>query len=262
MPQAQLVDPAPAPDAEETSQATQVPGSEGQQQTQTDQTPAPTTVPIDEYQALKDRYGEAEKRIGEMRNEVGSYRGVVNDLLEAQRQELRPAEPEPVIEPDDLFANPNEAITSVVERTVAKALEPYQQSLHQQQLSAAEADLAQRHPDYVDIAQSEDFREWTSQAPHRGAMLNQALNDDMSAAEMLLDAYKAEKGAAAQAPATPDPGVERARQHAGGTPGAQSAAMPSPTYTADELVDMKLKDPHKYAKARSEIMSGKLVVRG
>ena len=73
----------------------------------------------------------------------------------------------------------------------AEPLQAMEQQRHQQAVYEQGALVAEKHPDWANIAGSDGFTDWVNGSPHRTAMFN---SDDAASTIELLDLYKAQHG--------------------------------------------------------------------
>lgn len=134
---------------------------------------------------------EAEKLIGRQAQEVGEVRKLADDLIKQQIGTIKP-QPETSTQEVDFFEDPNKAINSVVENN--PAIIALKQQAEQQRQQQALANLASKHPDYLDVVNQEDFGNWIKSSKVRTQLFMNAQNYDTEAADELLSTYKALKG--------------------------------------------------------------------
>lgn len=198
---------------------------------------------------------EAERLIGRQAQEVGEVRRLADTLIK-QQLEGTGKQPEPVSQEIDFFEDPVKAVSKVVESNpTLKRLE--QQALEQQKAQTAQI-LQSRHPDFAEIASSQEFRTWVSGSKVRQALYASADNYDLDAALELMDTYKAIKGVqAAQTTelkkaddTTRKQAIKAASVQSGGT-GESSKKI----FRRADLIRLKMTDPDRYADMADEIMA-------
>lgn len=179
-------------------QTTQSEAEPGQAHDQTSgQTEQITEVP-EKYRGksteeLVRMHQELEGRFGTQGNEVGELRKLVNKLIDEDLNKA-PESGDDTATTDDLndldfFANPEEAITKLVDNhpTVKQAGRKITE-LDQQ---AASAEILRRHSDVDQVFQDEKFREWVQKSPHRQRQLLAAHQSfDVDAADAILSDWK------------------------------------------------------------------------
>ena len=90
----------------------------------------------------------------------------------------------------------------------AAPLEAIEQRQHREAVYEQGALVAERHPDWADIAGRDGFSDWVQESPHRSAMFH---SDDAASTIELLDLYKAQHGLFNQ-PTQPQQPVLRQRR--------------------------------------------------
>lgn len=138
---------------------------------------------------------EAEKLIGRQAQEVGEIRKLTDDLIK-QQIGTKKVEPETGVQEVDFFEDPNKAINQAVENN--PVLKQLKEQAEQQRVMNSLQNLSQKHPDYLDIAQSADFGDWVKASKIRLNLFAAAQNYDVDSADELLSTYKALKGVSQQ----------------------------------------------------------------
>jgi predicted ribonuclease YlaK len=138
---------------------------------------------------------EAEKLIGRQAQEVGEVRKLADDLIKQQIGNKK-VEPETSVEEVDFFEDPNKAINQAVENN--PVLKQLREQAEQNRITQSLQVLSQKHPDYLDVANSADFGEWVKASKVRLNLFAAAQNYDVDSADELLSTYKALKGVSQQ----------------------------------------------------------------
>lgn len=138
---------------------------------------------------------EAEKLIGRQAQEVGEVRKLADDLIK-QQIGTKKVEPETQVQEVDFFEDPNKAINQAVENN--PVLRQLKEQAEQQRVQNSLQLLSQKHPDYLEVAQSSDFGEWVKASKVRLNLFAAAQNYDVDSADELLSTYKALKGVSQQ----------------------------------------------------------------
>lgn len=196
---------------------------------------------------------EAEKVIGRQAQEVGEVRKLADELIKqnlgAKQQPVEKEEPEV-----DFFDDPKKAIQKTIEA-------------HPDVLAAREAStqfkalqtkqkLVTAHPDFEQIAQSEDFANWVKSSPVRIGLYAKADAEfDFDSANELLSTYKElrsirTKQVEQQATAARQQTMKAAQVDSGGT-GESSKRV----YRRADLIRLKMTDPARYDALSEEIMA-------
>lgn len=199
-------------------------------------------------------YTELEREFGRRNNEIGELRKLTDELLNLQLSEKKKSEePEYNLDVDSLLDNPNEAISKAVENH--PKIRQFEQERLQARIDADKASFESVHPDWQDIVQSSDFSEWLQESPVRLRMFQEANEKyDYVTGGELFSTYKLVRGAA-NASASEEKN-EKAKQalKKGAVEKGSSRGTTKKVYRRADLVNLKLKDPGKYAAMEAEIM--------
>ena len=134
---------------------------------------------------------EAEKLIGRQANEVGELRKFTDEILR-QQISTKPTQQEEVSEVD-FWSDPDTYLNKKLE-THPDILAARQMQLSNKMNQTA-AMLQKNHPDFQQIASSQDFQDWVANSKVRTELYVRADKDfDYDSADELLSSYKAIKG--------------------------------------------------------------------
>ncbi len=134
-------------------------------------------------------YTELEKQFGRQAQELGDTRKLADSLVQ---KELHSQNNTPSIENEEEefefdYDNPKESIRKLVQ----KELDPLKQSVTKTDVAMAQRQLQEKHPDYPQVVQNEDFTQWVNSSPIRMDLYHRANNNhDLEAAVELLDTFK------------------------------------------------------------------------
>lgn len=134
---------------------------------------------------------EAEKLIGRQAQEVGETRKLVDQLIQQQINVPKGDQSEATQE-IDFFEDPKKAINQAVENH--PAFKTMQEQAEYARIQSSLAQIEKKHPDYLDIANSQEFADWVKASKVRLQLFAVAQNYDVDAADELLSTYKALKG--------------------------------------------------------------------
>lgn len=153
---------------------------------------------------------EKEKMIGRQANEIGHLRDLSDQLLNSQthassatahsqsQEDSQPNAPE--ITSDDLFENPNEAISRAVSPLIESAVSEIKQSVGGLQATNAAQEFERRHPTYQEDMQDEEFQKFVQQSQYRTRLAAKAHNEnDFEAADELWTAWEESKAESSEA---------------------------------------------------------------
>jgi hypothetical protein len=205
---------------------------------------------------------EAEKLIGRQAQEVGEVRKLADSLLKQQLEAKHDKQPEPAQE-IDWFEDPQKAINQALESNpVLKQLQ--EQQAVQAQRAALDV-IEKSHPDFVSVAQSEDFQQWVAESKVRQRLYNDANNYDADSALELLNNYKSLRGLKQQKEETSKAADEALKKtdSEGRSKALKAAAVQQggtgetgkPVYRRADLIRLRMQDPTRYESMADEILN-------
>ena len=203
---------------------------------------------------------EAEKLIGRQAQEVGESRRLLDEIIKQQLNAKQDTQPQAKTQEIDWYEDPAKATQQQIENN------PVIQSLKQQQEEmakmAAQQRLEKAHPDYNQIASSEDFAEWVKASRVRTELFAKAYNYDFDSADELLSTYKALKNIKTQQVQAADETLKKAESEkrsqtlkAAAVPRGGSGESSKPIYKRVDLITLKMRDPQRYEMMADEIMA-------
>ena len=205
---------------------------------------------------------EAEKLIGRQAQEVGEVRKLADSLLKQQLEAKHDKQPEPAQE-IDWFEDPQKAINQALETNPVLRQLQEQQAI-QAQRSALET-IEKSHPDFVSVAQSEDFQQWVAGSKARQRLYADANNYDVDSALELLDNYKSLRGLRQQKEETSKAADEALKKtdSEGRSKALKAAAVQQggtgetgkPVYRRADLIRLRMQDPNRYESMADEILN-------
>lgn len=136
-------------------------------------------------------YVELEKKFSQQGNDLGQMRRTVDQLiaLQSQPREVQEEDLEPITT-DDLYLDPQAAISRVTRETVSPQLNVFEKELNDMKMRFVEQDLTVRYPTWREDTQTEEFKEWVQAKPYRSRLAIAAGQRDNEAAEELLSMYE------------------------------------------------------------------------
>ena len=205
---------------------------------------------------------EAEKLIGRQAQEVGEVRKLADSLLKQQLEAKHDKQPEQAQE-IDWFEDPQKAINQALESNpVLKQLQ--EQQAIQAQRAALDV-IEKSHPDFVSVAQSEDFQQWVAESKVRQRLYNDANNYDADSALELLNNYKSLRGLKQQKEETSKAADEALKKtdSEGRSKALKAAAVQQggtgetgkPVYRRADLIRLRMQDPSRYESMADEILN-------
>jgi hypothetical protein len=205
---------------------------------------------------------EAEKLIGRQAQEVGEVRKLADSLLKQQLEAKHDRQPEPAQE-IDWFEDPQKAINQALESNPVLRQLQEQQAVQAQR--AALDVIEKTHPDFVSVAQSEDFQQWVAESKVRQRLYNDANNYDADSALELLNNYKSLRGLKQQKEETSKAADEALKKtdSEGRSKALKAAAVQQggtgetgkPVYRRADLIRLRMQDPNRYESMADEILN-------
>ena len=204
---------------------------------------------------------EAEKLIGRQAQEVGEVRKLADSLLKQQLESKHDTQPVTAQE-IDWFEDPAKAVNQAVENNpILKKLQ--EEQAKQVQMVAIQS-IEKAHPDFISVAQSEDFQQWVGASKVRQQLFSQANNYDADSALELLDTYKAIRGVQQNKEETSKAADEKLKQadNASRNKALKTAAVQQggtgestkPIYRRADLIRLRMQDPKRYEGMADDIL--------
>jgi hypothetical protein len=195
-------------------------------------------------------YTELEKEFGRKNNEVGELRKLTNQLLEQElsKKEEKPAEK---VDFDSLVDDPEKAINEAVANN--PVLKELQENLKKSQRDTAQTAFETKHPDYMDVANSDEFKTFVQSNPLMLESYERAVNYDYKAADSLLTLYKQMNSVAAeQANETKQSNKKKVLNDAA-VEKSSSGTVSKKMYRSTDLIRMRNEDPDRFLSMGDEI---------
>ena len=204
---------------------------------------------------------EAEKLIGRQAQEVGEVRKLADSLLKQQLESKHDTQPSKAQE-IDWFEDPERAVKQAVENNpVLKKMQ--EEQAKQAQLVALQT-IEKAHPDFVNVAQSDDFQQWVTSSKIRTRLYEQASDYDVDSALELLDTYKSLRNIKQQQQETVKAADESLKKVEAETrsKNLKTAAVQQggtgestkPVYRRADLIRLRMQDPSRYESMAEEIL--------
>jgi len=249
------------PDVEETVDA-------GEEQTNDSNDEGGTELP-DKFrnksmEEVVNMYQNLEKEFGRKGNEVGELRKLTDELLQLEIQQKkqnqeRVSSKEEQISDDDWFTSPKEATDKYLQNSgLAKEVEQLKEKLTSRDREEAHKAFVEKHPDYQDLAQKEDFQTFVKDSKYRLDLAQKADQYDYEAANELFDLYKAIRSNSGAS--NEDNGADKvqqqqeARKRATLEGTSNRSKGTKKVYRRADLIKMKMNDPERYMAMQDEIM--------
>ena len=204
---------------------------------------------------------EAEKLIGRQAQEVGEVRKLADSLLKQQLETKHDTQPSKAQE-IDWFEDPEKAVKQAVENNpVLKKMQ--EEQAKQAQLVALQT-IEKAHPDFVNVAQSDDFQQWVTSSKIRTRLYEQASDYDVDSALELLGTYKSLRNVKQQQQETVKAADESLKKVEAETrsKNLKTAAVQQggtgestrPIYRRADLIRLRMQDPSRYESMAEEIL--------
>ena len=198
---------------------------------------------------------EAEKLIGRQANEVGELRKLTDEILK-QQLASKPQQQEEVPEVD-FWSDPDTYLNKKLE-THPDILAARQLQIQQRMQQTASL-LEQNHPDFQQIASSQDFQDWVAKSKVRTELYVRADKDfDYDSADELLSSYKAIRGVKQEnaQKQVKDLADNRDKQlKAASVDSGGGNVTSAKIYRRSDLIRLKMTDPSRYEALQPEIMA-------
>jgi len=205
---------------------------------------------------------ESEKLIGRQAQEVGENRRLLDQFIKQQLESKQEASPSKAQE-IDYFEDPAKAINQAVENN--PILKQLQEQQAQQAQLVAKQTIEKAHPDYLSVAQSDDFAAWIQGSKVRTQLFAQASNYDVDSALELLETYKSLRGIQAQkaeATKAADESLKKTDEESRGKALKAASVQQGGTgestkniYRRADLIRLRMQEPDRYESMADEILA-------
>lgn len=205
---------------------------------------------------------ESEKLIGRQAQEVGESRKLLDQYIKQQLEQKHDTQPSKAQE-IDWFEDPAKAVNQAVENN--PILKQLQEQQAQQAQVVAQQTIEKAHPDYLEVAASEDFAQWVQGSKIRMGLYAKASNFDVDSAMELLETYKSlrnVKTQKAEQTKAADESLKKAddenRSKALKTASVQQGGTgesSKPVYRRADLIRLRMQDPRRYESMADDILN-------
>jgi hypothetical protein len=241
------------PDAEETISA--------QPEEAANQVEVPEKYRGKSLEEIVKMHQESEKLIGRQAQEVGESRKLLDQYIKQQLEQKHDTQPVKAQE-IDWFEDPAKAVNQAVENN--PILKQLQEQQAQQAQVVAQQTIEKAHPDYLDVAASEDFAQWVQGSKIRMGLYAKASNFDVDSAMELLETYKSLRNIKthkAEQTKAADESLKKAdeesRSKALKTASVQQGGTgesSKPIYRRADLIRLRMQDPRRYESMADDIL--------
>ena len=195
---------------------------------------------------------EAEKLIGRQGSEVGELRKIVDDFIKAQASSKQ--QPQEPVEEVDFFSDPEKAVSKAIENH--PKIKQAEQAALQMKIAETVSMLKEKHPDFMQIAESAPFQEWVKSSKVRVQLFASANNYDFDAADELLTIWKERKQVADATIQAEKQDRDRVLRSATATAAKSSEEVaPKKIYRRADIIKLMQTDPDRYDAMQPEIMA-------
>jgi predicted RNA-binding protein YlqC (UPF0109 family) len=195
---------------------------------------------------------EAEKLIGRQGSEVGELRKIVDDFIKAQASSKQ--QPQEPVEEVDFFSDPEKAVSKAIENH--PKIKQAEQAALQMKIAETVSMLKEKHPDFMQIAESSPFQEWVKSSKVRVQLFAAANNYDFDAADELLTIWKERKQVADATIQAEKQDRDRVLKSATATAAKSSEEVASKKiYRRADIIKLMQTDPDRYDAMQPEIMA-------
>lgn len=191
-------------------------------------------------QDISKSYEDLEKLHGRQAQELGELRKLAREWLELETTKTSKQKKE--LTDEDFVENPRKAIEDLLDQRLAPVLKNLEGVDKQLKLS----DFESRHPDYRDVATSQDFHEYVNSSAYRKRLYEKADAMDFDAADELFSMFKEQKKAIEEKAAKREVEKEKELRKVTSEKGSTSAPSKKKLYKSADLIRMRMRDPEKY----------------
>jgi hypothetical protein len=195
---------------------------------------------------------EAERLIGKQAQEVGEVRKLADELikqnLSSKQQYVKEDEPEV-----DFFENPQKAVQKTID-SHPDVVAARQAGIEFKKVQIQQR-LAQAHPDFVQVAQDQDFVNWVKSSPVRLGLYARADGEfDFDSANELISTYKELRGVKTKQAEQAGQAARATSMKAASVDTGGTGESSKKVYRRADLIRLKMTDPSRYDALSDEIM--------
>lgn len=196
-------------------------------------------------------YVELEKAYGQRANDIGEYRKLADQLLEQQLSNKETPTKEEIFDVENLLDNPEEMVSKLVE----KQTKPLMDELQQYKRNGAKEVFESEHPDYMDVASSQEFQEWIQSNPTvKKIFIDADKNYDYQSGGEVLDLYKQVSQASNDSEQKAVKKKKRSKALKNASTETSTAGTPSrKVFSRKQLMHLRLHNKPKYDSMSTEI---------
>jgi hypothetical protein len=195
-------------------------------------------------------YSELEKSFGRQAQELGDARKLADQLVQRELDSETKQAPQEAENVEFDYDNPLESISKLVDQK----LKPVRDKLTKADAVTAEQQLKSKHPDYIDVVNTNEFNEWVNSSNVRMDLYARANNNlDLDAADELLNNFKALSPKAEDTSKGEKQQKVQERVADMSTESGSSGQTSTKIFKRNEIINLRTHNPAKYWEMAEEI---------
>lgn len=206
-------------------------------------------------------YAELEKAYSKQGQKHGELRKSFDEFIALQSQaSVASSEPEPEAEPitaDDLYEDPETAVSRIVDKATGNRIKKLEESLEQTVVEKRLNRLNEQFGNWQETVASEEFSEWIQEKPYRAKLAQQANAFDFDAAEEILGMYADLRGAKQEASQDEEVSRQKALEDAQLETATPEAPVSDEVISRTFIIQTKLAAKQGNQEARAWLASNK-----
>lgn len=195
-------------------------------------------------------YVELESRLGKQGSELGELRKLADDYIQQQLANNSKQKIEEDFEEEFDFSDPEKSVDNILSR------HPAMQKLNELERKLSYDEFNKKHPNFVEVVQSEDFARWVKGSDYRKNLYVQADSHNYKAADELLTQWEERQELIGKAAEEEKKIKEGQRAKALNDATLESGSTGNSTkkkFRRADLIRLQNSDPEKYASMQDEI---------
>ena len=182
---------------------------------------------LSEIEKMKEENQHLKRVIGDQGNQIGDLRKMVTESLPKE---------------DDWDYDPQE-----------KELRNLKSEVGQIKQAEALRQLEQKYPGFRELPSNQEFLEWVQDSPVRADLYRRADSMDFNAAQEMLSLWKEREKLREEMGVQMNTQRRQALNNASMEKGSSGGGQRTPTYTRQEVINMKIHEPLRFAKEWPDI---------
>jgi hypothetical protein len=194
-------------------------------------------------------YIELESAYGKRNNEYGQLKRMADELMELKK--TPPVAKKP-LDVDSLLDNPSTAINDAIDSN--PRLSRIEQQLQQQALKEAKQAFESKHPDWNEVNNDPQFKQWVLESPTRQKMYAAAdANYNYEVGDELFSTWKQLHQASSKKAGDDRKSRIQDGLRAASTETGLGTAPRQKIYRREDLINMRIMNPEKYAAIEPDV---------